>query len=132
MRKLVTVLFFAVMLLILGLLVASVTSCSPATTSVAQSVPTPMGDGSFHHPYNVGLNPNNGDSWAVRVPSGHAVWTLNWIYGPRGVNPYGNTVTLKVGDDILYKNMEYQITAINRKALTMKVAIYWIDCCASR
>ena len=135
--RLITVLIFAVMLLILGLLVASVTSCtfSPGAPALAAPTivrPTPISfieDGTLYHPYNVDPCPCAVpmDTWKVLTPTGHEQWVLNWLYDVRG----GAAYALHPGQYIVYSNAKYHVLAINRKALTMSVDGP-LDCCAGQ
>ena len=128
--KLLTVLLFDAMVLILGLLVASVTSCSPTsetiqpTPTVQPSLivkPTPTwipDDGTVYHPYDVDASSVvPGITWSVQTATKREQWTLNQLH------------TLKAGEFIWYSNAKYRVLVINRKALTMSVSGP-LDCCA--
>ena len=130
--RLITVLVFAAMLLILGLLVASVTSCSPAretiqpTPTVQSSLivkPTPPwipDDGTVYHPYDVDASSvAPGITWSVQTATKREQWKLNQLH------------TLNADDYIVYKDARYYIFAINRQTLTMAVSGP-LDCCAAR
>lgn len=123
--KLITVLVFAAMLLILGLLVASVTSCTTLSSAAAEPTiivkPTPTWvppNGTVYHPYYVDASSvAPGLMWSVQTATKREHWTLNQLH------------TLKAGDFIWYSNAKYRVLVINRKALTMSVSGP-LDCCA--
>jgi hypothetical protein len=122
--RLSTVLAFAAMLLILGLLVANVTNSAPVLPSSRQAPPTVemiIEDGTISHPYYVDYCPCGVpyDIWSVLTVNGHEKWQLNWLYDVRG----GPNYALYPGDYISYKRAEYQISGIDRKALTMRAVI---------
>jgi hypothetical protein len=111
--RLITVLTFAVMLIILAYLVASVTSCT------TQPVSTVTEDGTVYHPYSVDASPyGNNDTWDVLTVKGHEKWREpETLY------------VLHPGDFIWYHNAKYRVLALNRSALTMSVSGA-LDCCA--
>jgi hypothetical protein len=108
------------MLLMLGLLVASVTSCTTLPNATAKTVPTIADNGTVYHPYTVDASSvAPGLTWTVQTPTKREHWTLNQLH------------TLKVGDFIWYSNAKYRVLVINRNTLTMSVS--WpLDCCASQ
>lgn len=123
--RLITVLCFAVLILILAYLVMSVTSCAPVPQSVqatpmVRPMPTVLiADGTLYHPYRVDPCPCAvpGDLWQVWTVTGVQQWLLNWLYDVHG----GPTYALHPHDYILYQNQEYQISGIDRVHLRLWV-----------
>jgi hypothetical protein len=119
--RLITVLLFAVMIIVLAYLVMSVTSCSPTLTMTrpTPTVPTIIENGTIHHPYHVDYCPCGVpyDTWSVLTVNGHEKWRLNWLYDIEG----GSSYALHPKDYILHNGQEYQISGLNRNALTMSV-----------
>jgi hypothetical protein len=113
--KLISVLSIAALLLILALLVANVTSCAPLTQSaVAASTTTqPIHDGTIYHPWLLDPDASGQQNWNVTTYQGVEFWAIR----------PGSLGHARIGDDVLYNNNEYQIEAIDRKALTMNAAI---------
>jgi hypothetical protein len=125
--KLITVLFFAVMILVLAYLVMAATSCAPVQATVpptqtVRAMPTEIiEDGTISHPYHVDPCPCAVpvDTWNVLTVHGQERWVLNWIYDVHG----GASAALHPGDYISYQGNEYQIAGVDRAHLRMSAVI---------
>jgi hypothetical protein len=105
--KLITVLFFAVMILVLAYLVMSATSCAPLPPESA------MQNGTINHPYRLDPDASGQENWNVTTDQGLEFWAIR----------PGSLAKARLGDDVLYNNSEYQIAGIDQKASTMSAAI---------
>ncbi|GEM_PF-5307867 len=113
LTKLIVVLLFAVMILLLGLLVASVSGCADIannTTSVTQQVPTataiPDADGTFSRPLNVDAPPGASEEvWTVTSETGTHPWYISSVYVEYPI--------FKVGNYILHDRVEYRIIKLD-------------------
>ena len=109
LTKLIVVLLFAVMILLLGLLVASVSGCADIannTPSVTQQVPTataiPDADGTYSHPLNVDAPPGASEEvWTVTSETGTHPWSISSVSVEYPI--------FKVGNYILHDRVEYRI-----------------------
>jgi hypothetical protein len=119
--KLIVVLLFAVMLLVLGLLVASVSGCAPIasnTTTVVHQPPTataiPDANGTLPLPLNVDAPPGaSAEIWTVTSETGIHPWTISTVYVDYPI--------FKVDNYILHSLVEYHIIKLNSRQRTMTV-----------
>ncbi len=113
LTKLIVVLLFAVMILLLGLLVASVSGCADIannTTSVTQQGPTataiPDADGTYSRPLNVDAPPGASEEvWTVTSETGTHPWSISSVYVEYPI--------FKVGNYILHDRVEYRIITLD-------------------
>jgi hypothetical protein len=119
--KLIVVLLFAVMILVLGLLVASVSGCAPIasnTAPVVQQPPTataiPDADGTLSRPLNVDAPPGaSAEIWTVTSETGTHPWTISTVYVEYPM--------FKVDTYILHDLVVYHIMELNSRQRTMTV-----------
>ena len=122
LTKLIVVLLFAVMILLLGLLVASVSGCSDITSNIvnlAQPIPTATGIshvqvGSFSYPLNVDAPPvASAEIWRVTSETETHSWTISTVYVEFPI--------FKAGNYILHDLVEYHIMKLNLRQRIMIV-----------
>jgi hypothetical protein len=120
--RLITVLTFAVMIIILAYLVASVTSCNllpeAGASMVAPTVvhPTPTlvpPNGTIYHPITLDDPGPYLETWKVTTEAGMQQWLVNPVFAAN-VHP---------GTYIMHNSTEYKVSGIDRKALTMSAVI---------
>lgn len=119
-KKLIIVLLGAVLILLLGLSAALLTSCGVQATISVPVTPTVQDcicDGTISHPYSVNAFPGTPeDVWNVTTVRGPEIWYLNWIIA-------AGLQTVKPGDYITYyphsawsdTAQTYQVSSIDVK-----------------
>jgi hypothetical protein len=120
--KLIVVLLFAVMLLALGLLVASVSGCASIasnTATIVQQPPTataiPDANGTLSRPLNVDAPPGaSAEIWTVTSETGTHPWTISTVYVEYPM--------FKVDNYILHDLVEYHIIKLDahKRAMTVQ------------
>jgi hypothetical protein len=121
--KLCTVLLIAVMILVLGLLVASVSGCAGSSGSIhsaVQQAPTatalPDANGTFSRPLNVDAPPGASEEmWMVTSDIGTHPWSISSVYVEYPI--------FKVGNYILHDQGEYRIFKLDVHQLKMTVEL---------